>query len=60
VVIRKTILPFLYYAAISGAIGYGIVNMSTGIFNAGFIVAGLIVAGIIYMIARYGRTPSVP
>ena len=60
VVIRKTILPFVYYASISGAIGYGIVNMDSGIFNAGFIIAGLIVAGIIYLIARYGRASPVP
>ncbi|MFT7458123.1 MAG: lactate permease [Planctomycetota bacterium] len=54
-VIRKTLLPFTYYALITGSIGYGIVNMSSGIFNAGFIVAGLIFLTIIYFIIRYGR-----
>jgi lactate permease len=60
VVIRKTFLPFLYYAGISGAIGYGIVNLSSGIFNAGFIVAGLIVASIIYLIATRDRNLTIP
>ena len=36
-VIRKTLLPFLYYALMTGALGYGIVNLSSGVFNAGFI-----------------------
>ncbi len=54
-VIRKTLLPFCYYALFTGAIGYGIVNMSTGIINAGFIVAALIVATMIYFIVRFNR-----
>lgn len=57
-VIRKTLLPFFYYALISGSIGYGIVNMSSGIFNLGFIIAGLIVATMIYFIHRFNRSAS--
>jgi len=58
-VIRKTLLPFFYYALISGAIGYGIVNMATGVFNAGFIIAGLIVATMIYFIVKFNSSKSV-
>ncbi len=54
-VIRKTLLPFFYYALMTGAIGYGIVNMSSGIVNAGFIVAALIVATIVYHILKFNR-----
>jgi len=54
-VIRKTLLPFFYYALITGAIGYGIVNIGSGPLNAGFVVAGLVVAFMIYLIVRYGR-----
>lgn len=57
-VIRKTLLPFCYYALMTGSIGYGIINMSTGIFNAGFVVAGLIVATMVYFIFRFNRPPS--
>jgi len=57
-VIRKTLLPFFYYALMSGSIGYGIVNMSSGIFNLGFIIAGLIVAMMIYFIYRFNRSAS--
>ncbi|MEX2131094.1 MAG: L-lactate permease [Pseudohongiellaceae bacterium] len=61
-VIRKTLLPFVYYAGITGAIGYGIVNLDSGPFNAGFIVAGLIALFMIYLIVRYGRSkaPTAP
>ena len=54
-VIRKTLLPFVYYALISGAIGYGIVNLGSGIINAGFIIVGLIIATFIYLINRHGH-----
>ena len=57
-VIRKTLLPFFYYALMSGSIGYGIVNMSSGMFNLGFIIAGLIVAMMIYFIYRFNRSAS--
>jgi len=53
-VIRKTLLPFIYYALISGAIGYGFVNLGSGIINAGFIIVGMIIAIMIYLIIHYG------
>ena len=55
-VIRKTLLPFCYYALMTGSIGYGIVNLSSGIFNAGFIVAAIIVAMMVYFIIKYNRS----
>ncbi len=54
-VIRKTLLPFFYYALTTGAIGYGIVNLDSGPFNAGFILVGIIFAFMIYLIVRYGH-----
>ena len=54
-VIRKTLLPFLYYALMTGALGYGIVNLSSGLFNAGFVVVAAIVAAMIYFIYKYNR-----
>lgn len=59
-VIRKTLLPFAYYALITGAIGYGIVNRGSGLFNAGFVVAGSIVLFMLYLIIRYGRRSASP
>ena len=58
-VIRKTLLPFCYYALMTGSIGYGIVNLDNGIFNAGFIVVAAIVVAMIYFIVKYNRS-SVP
>ena len=57
-VIRKTLLPFLYYALMTGALGYGIVNLRSGIFNAGFVVAAAIVATIIYYIYKYNKVST--
>ena len=57
-VIRKTLLPFLYYALVTGSLGYGIVT--GGIFNAGFIVVAMIVALMIYLIAHYNRAAPAP
>ena len=54
-VIRKTLLPFLYYALMTGALGYDIVNLSSGLFNAGFVVVAAIVAAMIYFIYKYNR-----
>tara|TARA_Y100000994_G_scaffold248090_1_gene255010 strand:- start:1571 stop:3358 length:1788 start_codon:yes stop_codon:yes gene_type:complete len=54
-VIRKTLLPFLYYALMTGALGYGIVNLSSGLFNAGSVVVAAIVAAMIYFIYKYNR-----
>jgi lactate permease len=54
-VIRLTLLPFVYYAAFSGALGYAIVwSAHTGWFNAGTVLAGLIVAFALVLIAVYG------
>lgn len=51
-VIRKTLLPFFYYALLPGAIGYSIVWYSQkGIINAGSCIALLIAAGAIYIIS---------
>ena len=57
-VIRKTLLPFLYYALITGSIGYGIVT--GGIFNAGFIVVAMIVALMIGLIVHFNRPTRQP
>ena len=56
-VIRKTLLAFVYYALITGSIGYGIVSYATqGLFNAGFIIAALIVATMVYLIVVFGNS----
>lgn len=57
-VIRKTLLPFVYYAGITGAIGYGMVNLDNGLLNAGFIVAALIALFMVYLIVRHGGRDS--
>ena len=57
-VIRKTLLPFLYYALMTGALGYGIVNLSSGVFNAGFAVVAAIVATMIYYIYKYNKVSA--
>jgi len=54
-VIRKTLLPFFYYALMTGSIGYGIVNLNQGMFNPGFAIATMIVFVFIYYIVRYNR-----
>jgi lactate permease len=59
VVIRKTLLPFLYYALLAGSLGYAIVwTAEHGLINMGSIIAaaiGLLAVGII---VRHGRTPA--
>lgn len=58
-IIRKTLLPFVYYALFAGALGYGIVNREDGILNIGFIVALSIVATFGYLIFKFNRaTPQ--
>lgn len=52
-VIRKTILPFFYYALMTGSIGYGIVNLASGVLNLGFLIATAIVAVFVYHIYKY-------
>lgn len=55
-VIRKTLLPFLYYALLLGALGYSIVwTAEKGLFNIGSIIAVLIAIGAIYIIATNNR-----
>ena len=55
-VIRKTLLPFCYYALMTGALGYGIVNLAGGVVNAGFLVVAAIVGFMVYNIVKYNRT----
>lgn len=51
-VIRKTLFPFMYYALLSGAVGYSIVWYSQkGIFNLGSFVAVAIAFAAIYIVA---------
>lgn len=54
-VIRKTLLAFCYYALMTGAIGFGIVNLAGGALNAGFAVMLAIVAVFAYYIIKYNR-----
>ena len=54
-VIRKTLLAFCYYALMTGAIGFGIVNLASGALNAGFVVMLAIVAVFAYYIIKYNR-----
>ena len=57
-VIRMTLLPFVYYALLPGAVGYSIVWYSqTGIVNAGSFIALLIAATAGYIIVRFGKRP---
>ncbi|HAK56322.1 MAG TPA: lactate permease [Acidobacteria bacterium] len=58
-VIRLTIVPFIYYALLPGALGYVLVWYGqTGIVNAGTVVVAGIVAGAVYMVARHGGQPG--
>ena len=51
-VIRKTLLPFTYYALLTGSVGYSIIwTAEKGIFNIGSIIALIIVAAVVYLIA---------
>jgi len=51
-VIRKTLIPFAYYALLPGALGYAILyTAQKGIFNIGSIIVALIWAAAIYIIA---------
>ena len=51
-VIRKTLIPFMYYALLTGSIGYSIVWFSEkGFFNLGTFIAALIACIAIYIIA---------
>lgn len=53
-VIRRTLLPFAYYALLVGAVGYSVVWFSTdGLLNLGTAIAGLIAVGAVAVIV-YG------
>jgi lactate permease len=55
-VIRKTVLPFTYYALFPGALGYAIVwHTQRGFVNAGSIIAALMVAGVVGLVAALLR-----
>ncbi len=55
-VIRRTMVPFCYYALLPGALGYAILwSGSRGILNAGTVVVVLIAAGAGWFITRGGR-----
>ncbi|KMM38324.1 L-lactate permease [Guptibacillus hwajinpoensis] len=59
-VIRKTLIPFVYYATMAGALGYSIVWTSEkGFFNLGTIIASLIALAAIYIIASNRSRSSV-
>ncbi|MHC4677847.1 MAG: L-lactate permease [Planctomycetota bacterium] len=53
-VIRRTLLPFVYYALLVGAVGYSVVWFSReGVLNLGTVIAGLIAVGAVAVIG-YG------
>ena len=58
-VIRMTVIPFVYYALLPGAIGYFIVSYSTsGFLNAGTVLVAAIAGTAVYMIVRHGGRPA--
>ena len=58
-VIRKTLIPFVYYAFLPGALGYSIVwSAQKGIVNLGSVLALLIAALAVYVITKYSRLPA--
>jgi lactate permease len=55
-VIRKTLLPFTYYALLPGALGYLIVwYPQKGILSVGSLIVLLLVTAVVYLIRRHGR-----
>ncbi|HIG30036.1 MAG TPA: L-lactate permease [Verrucomicrobiales bacterium] len=56
-VIRKTLIPFCYYALFSGSLGYAIVwSSQKGFLNLGSFIFSLILSGIVLTIYRNVRT----
>ncbi len=55
-VIRMTVIPFVYYALLPGAVGYLVV--SSGLLNLGTLIVALIAGGAVYMIRRHGGRPA--
>lgn len=61
IVIRMTVVPFVYYALLPGSIGYIIVSYArTGMFNIGALLVTLIAAGAVYLVVRYNRAVPRP
>lgn len=59
-IIRKTLLPFVYYATFAGALGYSIVwTAEKGIFNIGTIIVAIITTLAVYIIATNKRRDPV-
>jgi lactate permease len=58
-VIRLTLVPFLYYALLPGAIGYSVVWFAErGVLNLGTLLAALIAAAAVAAIAVLARRPG--
>jgi lactate permease len=61
VVIRMTLLPFVYYALLPGSLGYVIVWWAQkGLWSLGALLVVLIVATAVYLIFRHGRQSAAP
>jgi lactate permease len=59
IVIRKTILPFTYYALLLGGLGYSIVwYAEKGLFNLGSFIVALIAMAAVYIIATNKKRAS--
>jgi lactate permease len=59
-VIRKTLLPFAYYALLAGSIGYSIVWYSQkGIFNLGSIITLAIAFAAVYIISTNNKRANI-
>jgi lactate permease len=57
-VIRLTLVPFLYYALLPGAIGYSVVWFAQrGVLNLGTLLAALIAVAAVGAIAALARRP---
>jgi lactate permease len=58
-VIRLTLMPFLYYALLPGAIGYSVVWFAErGLVNLGTVLAAAIAVAAVAVIVKLGRKPS--
>lgn len=56
IIIRMTLLPFVYYALFAGSLGYAIVwHAHKGVLNGGSVLAALIAIGAITLIVRYRK-----
>ena len=57
-VIRKTLLPFVYYALMAGSLGYAFVwHQSRGFFNLGTMIAVALFATAAAIVVRFGGSP---